>query len=191
MGNDIKQFTSTRPLPDLAATEALGAQIAAGLAPGDAVALEGDLGAGKTALARAVLRALGVTDAVPSPTFTLVQHYETPRLRVSHYDLYRIEAPTAVAVQQATIIVRACEQIHDALAHLRGFNGIDKYWIEIHRLENEGDHLTRTAIATLFENGNDAVEIVKWKDIYDLLEGTIDKCEDVANIIEKIVVKHA
>jgi uncharacterized protein len=105
--------------------------------------------------------------------------------------LYRIEAPTAVAVQQATIIVRACEQIHDALAHLRGFNGIDKYWIEIHRLENEGDHLTRTAIATLFENGNDAVEIVKWKDIYDLLEGTIDKCEDVANIIEKIVVKHA
>ncbi len=93
MGNDIKQFTSTRPLPDLAATEALGTQIAAGLAPGDAVALEGDLGAGKTALARAVLRALGVTDAVPSPTFTLVQHYETPRLRVSHYDLYRIEAP--------------------------------------------------------------------------------------------------
>jgi len=93
MRNDIKQFTSARPLPDMAATETLGAQIAAGLAPGEAVALEGDLGAGKTALARAILRALGVMGAVPSPTFTLVQHYETPALRVSHYDLYRIEAP--------------------------------------------------------------------------------------------------
>lgn len=76
---------------DLAATEALGARIAASLAVGDAVALEGDLGSGKTTLARAILRALGVTEAVPSPTFTLVQTYETRKLRVRHYDLYRIE----------------------------------------------------------------------------------------------------
>ncbi|HEY1630929.1 MAG TPA: tRNA (adenosine(37)-N6)-threonylcarbamoyltransferase complex ATPase subunit type 1 TsaE [Rhizomicrobium sp.] len=79
------------PLPDLRATEALGARIAAQLRMGDAVALEGDLGAGKTALARAVLQALGVTEDVPSPTFTLVQVYETPGLTVSHFDLYRIK----------------------------------------------------------------------------------------------------
>ncbi len=78
-------------LPDLAATAKLGTAIAARLAPGDAVLLRGDLGSGKTTLARAILAALGVTENVPSPTFTSVQAYETPRLRVSHYDLYRLK----------------------------------------------------------------------------------------------------
>ncbi len=79
-------------LRDMAATEALARQIAGGLRAGDSVALEGDLGAGKTALARAVLQALGVTEDVPSPTFTLVQRYETPGLVVNHFDLYRIKS---------------------------------------------------------------------------------------------------
>jgi tRNA threonylcarbamoyl adenosine modification protein YjeE len=86
-------FSAVLRLAGAAATEALGARIAAGLARGDAVALEGDLGAGKTTLARAILRALGVGDAVPSPTFTLVQCYETAKFEVRHYDLYRIERP--------------------------------------------------------------------------------------------------
>lgn len=107
------------------------------------------------------------------------------------FALYRIESPTAVAVQQAAIVVRQCEQLHEALQHLRGFKEIDRYWIEVHRLENEGDQLARGAIAGLFSNGQDPVEIIKWKDLYSLLEATIDKCEDVANIIERIVVKHA
>ena len=105
--------------------------------------------------------------------------------------LYRISAPTAAAIEQAAIVVKQCEQIHEALGHLRGFRGLEKYWIEVHRLENEGDRLARNAIAALFENEQDAVELVKWKDVYGLLEETIDMCEDVANIIERIVVKHA
>ncbi len=79
-------------LKDEAATAALGAAIARGLKTGDAVLLAGGLGAGKTALARAILRALGVAEYVPSPSFTLVQAYETPGLTVRHFDLYRITA---------------------------------------------------------------------------------------------------
>ena len=78
-------------LPDMAATARLGRRIANELKKGDCVAMEGDLGAGKTTLARTILEALGVRESVPSPTFTLVQSYETARLPVHHYDFYRIE----------------------------------------------------------------------------------------------------
>jgi len=105
--------------------------------------------------------------------------------------LYRVDAPTAVAVQQAAIIVKQCEQLHEALTNLRGFKGLEKYWIEVHRLENEGDQLARNAIAGLFSDGGHPIEIIKWKDIYGHLEAAIDKCEDVANIIERITIKFA
>ena len=105
--------------------------------------------------------------------------------------LYRIDAPTAVAVQQAAIVVRQCEQLHEALLHLRGFKGLEPYWIEVHRLENEGDQLARNAIAALFAGGAEPLEVIRWKEIYSLLEQTIDKCEDVANIIERITIKQA
>jgi len=91
MRKQSQGFVRDIPLPDGAATLRLGASIARGLDLGDAVALEGDLGAGKTTLARAILRALGVTEDVPSPSFTLVQHYDTSRLPVRHFDLYRLK----------------------------------------------------------------------------------------------------
>ena len=90
MAQNHETFRREVPLPDLDATTRLGAGIAGGLKAGDAVALWGDLGAGKTTLARAILRALGVTDDVPSPTFTLVQNYETSP-RIAHFDLYRLK----------------------------------------------------------------------------------------------------
>ena len=84
-------FETIVTLADETATADLGARIARVLKPGDAVLLKGDLGAGKTTLARAILRELGVEDHVPSPTFTLVQTYQSRNLTVFHYDLYRIE----------------------------------------------------------------------------------------------------
>ena len=84
----------TLDLPDPAATDELGRKLAAILRPGDVVALEGPLGSGKTALARAAIRALtGPEEDVPSPTFTLVQSYESGLGPLYHFDLYRLEAP--------------------------------------------------------------------------------------------------
>jgi tRNA threonylcarbamoyladenosine biosynthesis protein TsaE len=80
-------------LPDEAATLALGAAIAAGLVPGLAIHLSGELGAGKTTLVRGVLRALGYAGAVKSPTYTLVEVYEVSRLHLHHFDFYRFHDP--------------------------------------------------------------------------------------------------
>jgi hypothetical protein len=105
--------------------------------------------------------------------------------------LYKIDAPTPQALEQAEIVVKQGEEIVRALEKLKGFKNVGPHWIEIHRLENEGDRVARQAIADLFTNGSDPVEIIRWKDLYALLEDTIDACEDVANVIERIVVKHA
>jgi tRNA threonylcarbamoyladenosine biosynthesis protein TsaE len=79
------------PLPTEAATAALGAKLAPALRPGDVIALSGPLGAGKTALARALIAVLTGKDDAPSPTFTLVETYETPDFPLHHFDLYRLE----------------------------------------------------------------------------------------------------
>jgi uncharacterized protein len=105
--------------------------------------------------------------------------------------LYNIEMPRPATVEQAGIIVAQCAVLHEALTKLPSFSDLEPYWIEVHRLENEGDRIARAAVAALFSTKTKATEMVKWKDIYGLLESCIDKCEDVADIIEKIVVKHA
>lgn len=105
--------------------------------------------------------------------------------------LYRIERPTPAAVEQASIIVKQCEELVRALEKLHSFQDVEPHWVEIHRLENQGDRVGRNAMAELFTNGSDPVNVIKWKDVYALLEEAIDAGEDAANVIERIVVTHA
>jgi len=105
--------------------------------------------------------------------------------------LYNIDAPTQPAIEQAEIITRQCEQLAQGLVKLRHFKGVEPFWIEVHRLENEGDRVARLAVSELFKHGQEPIDVIKWKDVYALLEKAIDTAEDAANVIERIVVKHA
>jgi predicted phosphate transport protein (TIGR00153 family) len=105
--------------------------------------------------------------------------------------LYKIEAPMAQAQAMADVLVKSCEQLAGALAELRGFRDLEQYWIEIHRLENDGDRLYRDAVAALFANGIDPMAVIRWKDIFTVLERAIDATETAAHILEGIVIKNS
>jgi uncharacterized protein len=105
--------------------------------------------------------------------------------------LYKIEAPMEQAGALTKVLVASCEQLAEALECLRNFKGLEKYWIEIHRLENEGDRISRDAVASLFSNGIDPMVVIRWKDIFAVLENAIDATETAAQILEGIVIKNS
>jgi uncharacterized protein Yka (UPF0111/DUF47 family) len=105
--------------------------------------------------------------------------------------LYQIEAPMDQGHALARILAQSCEQLSGALTNLRGFKDLEGYWIEIHRLENEGDRVWREALASLFSNGIDPMVVIRWKDIFGVLERAIDATETAAHTIEAIAVKHS
>ncbi len=110
---------------------------------------------------------------------------------VSDYlGLYKIEAPMEQAQQLAKVLAACARQIAEAMPRLRGFQDISHYTVEINRLENDGDRITREAIASLFDNGIDPMVVIRWKDIFERLEEAIDATERVANILEGIVIKN-
>ena len=105
--------------------------------------------------------------------------------------LYKIEAPMSQAQDLTRVLVKSCVQLAAVLQDLPNFKGLEHYWIEIHRLENDGDRLYRDAVASLFANGIDPMVVIRWKDIFTVLERAIDACETAAHIIEGIVIKNA
>jgi uncharacterized protein len=105
--------------------------------------------------------------------------------------LYKIEAPMAQAQELAKVLHQSARQISEAMPRLRGFKDLSHYTVEINRLENDGDRITREAIASLFDNGIDPMVVIRWKDIFERLEEAIDATETVANILEGVVIKNS
>jgi hypothetical protein len=104
--------------------------------------------------------------------------------------LYRIEAPMAQAQELGAILRDACAQVAQAVPRLRGFQDIQAFTVEINRLENDGDRVARSALASLFDHGIDPMLVIRWKDIYDRLEEAVDATERTANILEGIRIKN-
>ena len=105
--------------------------------------------------------------------------------------LYKIEAPMEQSQRMAHILLQATQQIAQAMPRLRTFQDLSHYTVEVNRLENDGDRMSRNAIASLFDNGIDPMVVIRWKDIFERLEEAIDACEHVANTLEGIVIKNA
>jgi uncharacterized protein Yka (UPF0111/DUF47 family) len=103
--------------------------------------------------------------------------------------LYAVEAPMEQATLIADVLVGAGEQVAQALRCLRSGAEIAPHLVEIHRLENEGDRLSRDAVASLFANGIDPMVVIRWKDIFETLEQSVDACEKVAHVLEGISLK--
>jgi predicted phosphate transport protein (TIGR00153 family) len=105
--------------------------------------------------------------------------------------MYDIRESSPHARRFADVLQRMAVQLHEVVSMLSKPNGISPRLVEIHRLENEGDDIYNAAIAELFKTGADALNVIKWKDIYEKLEAAIDRCENVANIIESVIIKNA
>ena len=108
--------------------------------------------------------------------------------------LYAVEHPTDQAKLLADIIVDSTEQIYQAISVMRARRNLREilvYCVEINRLENEADEVRRRVLAGLFREETDVFRLIKWKEIYELLERATDNCEDVADVLQTIVMKNA
>ena len=105
--------------------------------------------------------------------------------------LYQIERVRPDARELAHLVLTSAEQVVIALRALETRTGVAAPAVEINRLENEADRAHQHAVRRLFEEERDPVSIIKWKEILDFLEAATDRCEDVANVLEGVVVKHA
>jgi predicted phosphate transport protein (TIGR00153 family) len=104
---------------------------------------------------------------------------------------YRIEKVREGALKFSRITVKATEQIRGALQHMERRESVTPSVVEVNRLENEADRVHQEVITCLFDEERDPIQIMKWKEIFDYLEATVDRIEDVCDVIQGVVVKHA
>jgi predicted phosphate transport protein (TIGR00153 family) len=105
--------------------------------------------------------------------------------------LDRIDTITAEAQQMGGILVQIGQELVRAFEKLESRKDMAQHWVKIHDLENQGDRVTRQAIGDLFSAADDPFYVIKWKDVYALLEKTVDRTEDIANILESVTIKNA
>jgi predicted phosphate transport protein (TIGR00153 family) len=105
--------------------------------------------------------------------------------------LYKIEDARPGARELAHTVSSSAGSLHTALDALAARQPVHPHAVEINRLENEADRVHEAAVRRLFQDERDPIEIMKWKEIIDFLEDATDRCEDVANVVEGVVVKHA
>jgi hypothetical protein len=105
--------------------------------------------------------------------------------------LYRIEEPIAHFRQQADILSAATKAVSRIVHGLRSLRAMERVWVDIVRLERDGDHVYRRAVAALYSGDYGAMDVLKWKDILANMEQAIDRCQDIANTIESIALKYA
>ena len=108
--------------------------------------------------------------------------------------LYKVETPGQRAKELVDIIVQAAVEVERAITHLRRRNELKNViepCVEINRLENMADRVFRSAMAELFDDSTDIAHIIKWREIYEHMESATDRCEDVANVLEGVALKHA
>jgi uncharacterized protein len=103
--------------------------------------------------------------------------------------LYKIDNPPPPAAQLASLIVRQSEELAKAVSLLEKQHHVLEHCVEINRLENEADQVCRAAIANLFEHEKDPITLIKYKELYEVLEMATDKAEDAANVLEAVVLK--
>ena len=109
--------------------------------------------------------------------------------------LFEITSGRAPAVDLVRVLLKSCEHVQRAMQLFPQLSSKGKelldICVEINRLENEADHIYRRALAELFHNGKDPIDVMKWRDVFDNLEEATDRCEDVANIVEGVVLEYA
>jgi uncharacterized protein len=105
--------------------------------------------------------------------------------------LHGVAEPIPHLRQQADVLVRATTAVVDVMGSLRSYGANGRTWADITRLEREGDRIYRRGVAELFSGEYRAMDVLKWKDILHEMEQAIDRCEDIANTVESIVLKHA
>ncbi|UCE98299.1 MAG: DUF47 domain-containing protein [Dehalococcoidia bacterium] len=108
--------------------------------------------------------------------------------------IYKIQEPTERAKELAETIVQASEEVEKAvilLKHRSQLNEMIEHCVELNRLENRADEIYRLALGELFDNSKDTAHVIKWREIYEHMESATDRCEDVANVLEGVALKHA